>query len=61
MKNNNLNALFGNESHDFISEINPEGGKSESTGLVTRFTMTRPRDLPDGFPCPRVFYPKLIS
>lgn len=48
-ENNNLNALFGNESHDFISEINPEGGK-ESTGLVTRFTMTRPRDLPDGFP-----------
>lgn len=48
-ENNNLNALFGNESHDFISEINPEGGK-ESTGLVTRFTMTRPRDLPEGFP-----------
>lgn len=48
-ESNNLNALFGNESHDFISEINPEGGK-ESTGLVTRFTMTRPRDLPEGFP-----------
>lgn len=48
-ENNNLNALFGNESHDFISEINPEGGK-ESTGLVTRFTMTRPGDLPEGFP-----------
>lgn len=46
---NNLNALFGKERHDFISEVNPEGGK-ESTGLVTRFTMTRPKDLPAGFP-----------
>ncbi len=27
-ENNNLNALFGNESHDFISEINPEGGRN---------------------------------
>lgn len=46
---NNLNALFDKETYDFISEINPEGGK-ESTGLVTRFTMTRPKNLPDGFP-----------
>ena len=40
-----LMARFGGEQHDFISEINPEGGK-ESTGLVTRFTMTRPAALP---------------
>ena len=44
-----LMALFGAEVKDFIAEINPEGGK-ESTGLVTRFTMTRPVSLPDGFP-----------
>lgn len=44
-----LLADFGGETHDFISEINPEGGK-ESTGLVTRFTMSRPDTLPAGFP-----------
>lgn len=44
-----LMALFGAEAKDFIEEINPEGGK-EATGLVTRFTMTRPASLPDGFP-----------
>ncbi|MDR2744835.1 MAG: putative virulence factor [Desulfovibrio sp.] len=44
-----LMALFGETKYDFISEINPEGGK-ESTGLVTRFTMTRPDALPEGFP-----------
>ena len=46
---NALLAKFGEQTHDFISEINPEGGK-ESTGLVTRFTMTAPATLPDGFP-----------
>ncbi|MDR1658996.1 MAG: putative virulence factor [Desulfovibrio sp.] len=45
----NLMALFGGTKYAFISEINPEGGK-ESTGLVTRFTMTRPGALPEGFP-----------
>ena len=48
-ENDKLIACFGNETHDFVSEINPEGGK-ESTGLVTRFTMTRPTTLPPGFP-----------
>lgn len=33
---------------DYISEINPEG-EGESTGLVTRFTMTR-TPAPEGFP-----------
>ncbi|MEO0991351.1 MAG: virulence factor SrfC family protein, partial [Pseudomonadota bacterium] len=33
---------------DYISEINPEG-EGESTGLVTRFTMTKD-PAPDGFP-----------
>ena len=44
-----LLADFDGVAHDFIEEINPEGGK-ESTGLVTRFTMTRPEKLPEGFP-----------
>ncbi|MDR0816344.1 MAG: putative virulence factor [Desulfovibrio sp.] len=48
-KSGGLMALFGDDRRDFISEINPEGGK-ESTGLVTRFTMTRPDQLPSGFP-----------
>jgi hypothetical protein len=48
-KTGGLTALFGGTKYDFISEINPEGGK-ESTGLVTRFTMTRPAALPNGFP-----------
>lgn len=48
-KSGGLMALFGADRHDFISEINPEGGK-ESTGLVTRFTMTRPASLPEGYP-----------
>ena len=44
-----LLAVFGNQTKDFISEINPEGGK-DSTGLVTRFTMTQPKDLPPDHP-----------
>lgn len=47
--NNELLAAFADESKDFLSEINPEGGK-ESTGLVTRFTLTRPENLPAGYP-----------
>ncbi len=35
---------------DYISEINPEG-EGESTGLVTRFTMTN-IETPEGFPIP---------
>jgi hypothetical protein len=42
-------ALFGDEACNFITEINPEGGR-ESTGLVTRFTIDRTQSLPEGFP-----------
>lgn len=42
-------AVFDSETHDFVSEINPEGGK-ESTGLVTRFTLTPEKDAPKGYP-----------
>jgi hypothetical protein len=44
-----LLADFSGAVHDFIGEINPEGGK-ESTGLVTRFTMDAPGESPPGFP-----------
>ncbi|MBQ7617808.1 MAG: type III effector HopL1 [Desulfovibrio sp.] len=44
-----LSALFGEARHDFILEINPEGGK-ESTGLVTRFTMSLPVTAPSTHP-----------
>ncbi len=44
-----LLADFAGKTHDFITEINPEGGK-ESTGLVTRFTTTPPQGMPAGFP-----------
>ncbi|WP_253949365.1 virulence factor SrfC family protein [Mangrovicoccus sp. HB161399] len=37
---------------DYIREVNPEG-EGESTGLVTRFTMTRAA-APEGFPIPLV-------
>lgn len=42
-------ARFDDKKLDFIEEINPKGGK-ESTGLVTRFTMSRPENLPEGYP-----------
>ncbi len=44
-----LFADFDGEQRNFITEINPEGGK-ESTGLVTRFTTTAPTNLPEGHP-----------
>ena len=43
-----LLADFAGATHDFIREINPEGGK-ESTGLVTRFTLS-PHQSPAGYP-----------
>ena len=44
-----LMAELGPRQVDFITEINPEGGK-ESTGLVTRFTTTLPLGVPADFP-----------
>lgn len=41
-----LMADFAGAAHDFLGEINPEGGK-ESTGLVTRFTVTDTPTPPD--------------
>ena len=43
-----LLTALGDESADFIQDINPAGGK-ESTGLVTRFTLT-PSGAPAMFP-----------
>jgi len=36
---------FGEETRDFVADINPDGGK-ESTGLVTRFTIRPVHGLP---------------
>jgi len=44
-----LMAELGPQQVDFITAINPEGGK-ESTGLVTRFTTSLPHGAPAGFP-----------
>lgn len=44
-----LLADFCGTTHDFITEINPEGGR-ESTGLVTRFTTTPPPGLTPDHP-----------
>ncbi len=40
---------FGSEEYDFLEKLNP-GGNRESTGLVTRFTMTPPPNIPAGYP-----------
>lgn len=47
-KDGSLLAALGDRSADFIRDINPAGGK-ESTGLVTRFTLS-PGDAPAAFP-----------
>jgi hypothetical protein len=44
-----LLANFDGETLDFLEKINPSGEK-EATGLVTRFTATRPAKLPAGKP-----------
>ncbi len=51
-----LIADFGNEAQknmgrqiDFLADINPEGGK-ESTGLVTRFSLSRHEKMLDEYP-----------
>ena len=41
----------GGRRYSFIDELNPSGGnnaKIESTGVITRFTMSRPAQKPDG-------------
>ena len=49
-KNKKLIVVLGKEEKNFLTEINYEGGsQSESTGLVTRFTVD-PIETPDGFP-----------
>lgn len=40
---------FGSREYDFLKDLNP-GGSKESTGLVTRFTLTEPKGITDDFP-----------
>ena len=47
-KDGSLPADFAGVRCDFLKDINPEGGK-ESTGLVTRFTLT-PQQPPQNYP-----------
>lgn len=44
-----LLANFDGQTLDFLEKINPSGEK-EATGLVTRFTVSRPAKLPPGRP-----------
>lgn len=40
---------FGSREYDFLKDLNP-GGSKESTGLVTRFTLTEPQGITDDYP-----------
>jgi len=55
-ENGDVFCDFNGEQHDFLKEINPQGGK-ESTGLVTRFTITPPNNIPKEYPV----YVRLLS
>ncbi len=46
---NKVWGKFAGETHDFLADLNPGGGK-ESTGLVTRFTLTEPENIPSDYP-----------
>lgn len=45
-----LEAEYGGQRVDFLASINPSGGGSEATGLVTRFTRSRPSIPDDAYP-----------
>ena len=47
--NKEVRCEFKDRQFDFLKDLNP-GGAKESTGLVTRFTMTQPQNIPDGYP-----------
>ena len=45
-----LFTVMGNQEINFLTELNPSGDK-ESTGIVTRFTILKPKDSnPEGYP-----------
>ena len=48
-ENKEVRCAFGDQTYDFLRDLNP-GGNKESTGLVTRFTMTPPANMPAGYP-----------
>ena len=39
--NQTLNIILSGETLDFLTDINPDGNNTESTGLVTRFTASK--------------------
>lgn len=45
-----LETEYGGRRVDFLTSVNPSGGGSEATGLVTRFTRTRPAIQDDAYP-----------
>lgn len=47
--NKEVRCAFNGQQYDFLKDLNP-GGAKESTGLVTRFTMTPPADIPPDYP-----------
>lgn len=55
-ENKEVRCDFSGKQYDFLKDLNPGGGK-ESTGLVTRFTMTPPANIPQGYPV----YVRLLS
>ena len=48
-ENREVRCAFNGQNYDFLKDLNP-GGSKESTGLVTRFTMTPPADIPADYP-----------
>ena len=48
-ENKEVRCDFDGRQYDFLKDLNP-GGAKESTGLVTRFTMTPPANIPSGYP-----------
>ncbi|WP_233234755.1 virulence factor SrfC family protein [Bordetella sp. LUAb4] len=49
-ENGQLQADYGGQRVNFLESVNPSGGGSEATGLVTRFTRMRPALQDDAFP-----------
>ncbi len=49
-ENGRLETEYGGQRVDFLTSVNPSGGGSEATGLVTRFTRVKPAIQDDAYP-----------